>query len=397
MGCGGVAPFARRAPSAGVAGRDAFDVAVIGGGPAGTAIARALARRGAHVALVERTRLEATRVGESLAPAVQPLLAELGLWQAFLALGPLPSFGTRSHWGGDEPRVHSHLMNPWGNGWHVDRLAFDRMLAEAAGQAGVVPFVGESPATWEPSPDGWRLGLRAEAPDGRPGRERVLSSRMLIDATGRPARCASRLGACRVPFDRLVGVTVRFDGVTVDRERYVLVETTADGWWYSAPLPGGGMIAMLMTDGDLCRRPQATSPAVWAERMGTAPATRARLAGARPMTAPRVVAAASHRLRRSERTRPWLAIGDAALAVDPISGSGVVRALKTARAGAEAALAWLETRSADVIACYEADRDLECTRYLGERAAYYDLEQRFSDHPFWARRVAALSAARAAR
>jgi flavin-dependent dehydrogenase len=376
----------------------AFDVAVIGAGPAGAAIARWLALAGRRVALVERSSFDVPRVGESLAPAVQPLLKELGLWGPFRALEPLPSHGTRSHWGEDTPRVHAHVMNPWGSGWHVDRLAFDRMLADGACQVGAIPFVGVALASCAETPDGWRLTLTERASEHTADRGLSLSARILVDATGRAARLASRVGGWRLPLDHLVAAAVRFDGADVDRETYVLVETTADGWWYSAPVPGGGMMAMIMTDGDLCRRLRLGTADAWSARLPTAPVTRARLAGARPAGGPRVFSAVSHRLRRpaTARPRPWLAVGDAALAVDPVSGSGVVRALRTARAGADAVLAVLDTGSTDAIARYETERDLECSRYLEERAMYYALERRFSGQPFWVRRDAAVSAYRKA-
>jgi flavin-dependent dehydrogenase len=367
---------------------DAFDAVVIGAGPAGSATARWLALRGARVALVERDAFEAPRVGESLAPAVQPLLMKLGLWQEFLGLDPLPSFGTRSHWGADEPLVHSHLMNPWGSGWHVERLAFDRMMAEQACRAGATPIFGVALGDCAEAADGWCVSLSGRDRGGHASSRRTVSARVLIDATGRSARCATQLGARRMQLDRLVGAAVRCADVSVEREGYVLVETTADGWWYTAPIPDGGMIAMLMTDGDLCRRMQLTASSSWWERLGAAPVTRARVAGAQRATAsaPRIVSAASHRLRRSDHHRPWLAVGDAALAVDPISGSGVARALTTAQGAAEATMAFLETGDAGAIAHYEAERDVECTRYLEERALYYGLERRWFGQPFWARR-----------
>ncbi|HET7463417.1 MAG TPA: hypothetical protein VFJ82_19350 [Longimicrobium sp.] len=79
-------------------------------------------------------------------------------------------------------------------------------------------------------------------------------------------------------------------------------------------------------------------------------------------------------------------MGDAALAVDPVSGSGVVRALRSARAGAGAVMELLGGAAADAIARYEAGRDAECTRYLHERAGYYAIEERWPDAPFWRRR-----------
>jgi flavin-dependent dehydrogenase len=81
----------------------------------------------------------------------------------------------------------------------------------------------------------------------------------------------------------------------------------------------------------------------------------------------------------------WLAVGDAALSVDPISGSGVIRALRTARAAADTAVASLSGDAA-AIPQYENDRDEECTTYLTTRAGYYRIERRWAGSPFWDRR-----------
>jgi flavin-dependent dehydrogenase len=109
------------------------------------------------------------------------------------------------------------------------------------------------------------------------------------------------------------------------------------------------------------------------------------------MDEPTVGSAHSHRLQRPDRTqpesRPWLAVGDAALAVDPASGSGVLRALRTGQAGADAVERMLERPHAahEALAAYEAARDDECTTYLIERAHHYAAERRF-DTPFWQHR-----------
>ena len=68
---------------------------------------------------------------------------------------------------------------------------------------------------------------------------------------------------------------MQFGDVDTAREGYVMVETVADGWWYTSPVPDGGMMAMLMTDGDLCARARLWSSEGWWERLQTAEATRA--------------------------------------------------------------------------------------------------------------------------
>lgn len=386
-----------------------YDVVVAGGGPAGAATALRLARAGHSVALLERSRFERPRVGETLAPSIQPLLRELGLWSRFVAAGHLPSWGTRSLWSGPAAE-HSHLMSGYDSGWHVDRLTFDRMLFDAAGEAGVSTYLGSSLNSC--SYDGtWQLACS----DGS-----RLSARAMIDATGRSATIGRSLGARRIAFDRLVGITTRWDGVEVANEQYLLIEAAAHGWWYTAPLPDNALIAMLITDTDLSRHHHLTTPNGWTSHLHTTSATAHRLhtagtlppypggtaptapsaqsaaprpshsAAPRPSCsggpAPRVYSAASQRLIRPDDFRPWLAVGDAALAVDPVSGSGVPRALRTAEAAAEAVSRLLaHPTDPRPIITYESDRNAECTTYLTTRASYYNAAAHHPT-PFWTRR-----------
>ena len=358
-----------------------YDVVVAGGGPAGAATALRLAAAGRSVVLLERGRYDRPRVGETLAPAVQPLLRDLGVWDRFTALCPLPSWGTRSVWESPRPTEHSHLASGYGSGWHVDRCAFDRMLADAAGAAGARVCTGVSVASCRHTGTGWDV----ECVGGR-----RLTGRVLIDATGRRAGPGRGLGARRVVFDRLVAVAATWTDVDTIEERYLLVESTPDGWWYSAPLPGDALVGVLMTDADLCRRHDLTAAAQWRARLRAAPVTAGRVDHAGAPSAPWAHAAASHRLTRSGDPRPWLAVGDAALAVDPASGSGVVRALRTAAAAADTATFLIEQPgdgcdAEGVVAAYERARDRECTAYLVGRADLYGSVRRHVS-PFWARR-----------
>ena len=75
------------------------DVAIIGGGPAGSAAAIALSRSGHSVALIERTRYGAPRIGETLPPDSRPLLDRLGVTKQFHAEHHVPAPGIISAWG----------------------------------------------------------------------------------------------------------------------------------------------------------------------------------------------------------------------------------------------------------------------------------------------------------
>ena len=115
----------------------AYDVVVLGAGPAGLSAAIGLAGRALRVTLVTLARGEADRVGESLSPAAAPLLRDLGVWEAFAADGHSPCFGNASAWGGGALRHHDFLRDPRGHAWHIDRRRFERRLAERAEAVGV--------------------------------------------------------------------------------------------------------------------------------------------------------------------------------------------------------------------------------------------------------------------
>jgi flavin-dependent dehydrogenase len=184
------------------------DVAVVGGGPAGCAVAMALARLGAAVVVLERTDGGGNPVGESLPPSATPLLHRLGAWEAVAATAPLAIHANRSCWGADAIEERDFLRDPYGPGWRVDRTAFNRVLLAEAERAGATVLRSARVRAVEPEGSGWRVWLDdgGRAPAGTPSYPRTLLARFLVDATGRPARIARALGARRLRFDPLAAV-----------------------------------------------------------------------------------------------------------------------------------------------------------------------------------------------
>src|SRR5262245_6518275 len=113
-----------------------IDVAIVGGGPAGSTAAMSLARFGLSVTVIERSAYDALRIGETLPPSIRDTLARARLWRRFTEDGHTPSYGTCAAWGTSDLHANDFIFHPHGHGWHVDRARFDRMLAAAAREAG---------------------------------------------------------------------------------------------------------------------------------------------------------------------------------------------------------------------------------------------------------------------
>ena len=61
-----------------------YDVAIIGGGPSGSAAGAQLAKRGKRVLILEKESFPRFTVGESLLPHGNDLLREIGVWDKMI-------------------------------------------------------------------------------------------------------------------------------------------------------------------------------------------------------------------------------------------------------------------------------------------------------------------------
>jgi flavin-dependent dehydrogenase len=217
-----------------------------------------------------------------------------------------------------------------------------------------------------------------------------LHATSVIDATGRVAALARRQGAHRIAADHLVGLAVvlRTDRLTDQHEAATLVEAAEEGWWYSAPLPGARFIVAYMTDADLLPRQRRSWTECWHARLQTTVQTQEQLrsCGASFIHPPdvRVIAANSSRLDRTSGPG-WLAVGDAALAFDPLSGKGLLRALTSAISAGEA-IDRSQCGEAAALTQYDHRAQQTFRDYERMRAIFYRRERRWPDSPFWRRR-----------
>jgi len=361
-----------------VTGR-AFDVAILGGGPAGCAAGLSLRSHAPtlNVVLCEATAWESPRVGETLPPLARRLLEHLGVWDAFRSQGHRPAHGTAAAWGTPEPQERPYLFTTQGNGWHLDRAAFDALLAAEAERKGVTVLRQTRVRRAERTGDTWTLQTAGGS----------CTARFLIDATGSSASFARRCGARFIASDHLAGFARLFEEEEAS-DPGTLVEAFADGWWYTAGLPGGLRIAACLTDADLARRMELADPAGWDRRLAATERIRELLQGARPQ-GPVLVRATPSRRLDPVTGDGWLAVGDAASLFDPLSSQGILKGLRSGIFASYAIGDLLVKGDPGGLARYGRYVREEFESYSRVRARYYAEEQRWPESAFWRRRAGA--------
>jgi len=346
-----------------------YDVAIIGGGPAGSTAGIFLARSGRRVVILERETFPRFHIGESLLPYSMGAFDRLGVREQL------------DRWAVDKrgaeittacgSRVVRFLFE---NGfrlchrraYQVERAKFDQMLLDRAREAGaeVREQVAVSDVTFSDA------GVSLQTSGGE------IRARYVIDASGRNAVVAQQLGLKQpIPGLRKFSCFAHYENVQRDPGVEGGLTRLVRGerhWFWLIPLDAVRTSVGVVMDVDDFRAARQT-PEITIERaIAASPVMRGRMSEARALTPVHAIGDYSYRNAQLAGPR-WMLAGDAAGFIDPIFSTGVFLAIHSGELCANALQEVLDhpEKTDRIFRHYEKNLRRVMNKYLRFVTAWY--------------------------
>lgn len=304
-----------------------FDAVIVGAGPAGSATAIGLARRGYDVALIDKQNFPREKLcGDFINPINWGVFADLGVADRVLAAphGEVTGFRITNYSGREaEARFRSHDFEPR-MGLGLRRAVLDQLLVERAAELGAVTHLGCRIEKLSRIAHGWHLKIKEES----------WQAKVLIGADGRNSWVAQQLGLNRSAAiqGRSVGFQSRLRCADVDR-RQIQIHLFPGGYAGVVELGDGTITVGMAIDKRRLGRERGTDFIFHALAQNT------RLKEIIERSNGSAELSSVYPVYFSKRrcvTDHALLVGDAARVSEPVTGQGIYFAMRSGLLAAEA-------------------------------------------------------------
>ena len=310
-----------------------YDVAIIGGGPAGSVAAAWLARNGYRVAQFEKERHPRFHIGESLLPNGNGVLKEIGVWEKIESAGFTIKRGAEF----TIPDRSSSVMNIFAEGlipgmdrtFQVERAVFDDTLFRHALECGSDSQQRKAVVSAKRQGKAWHLGIE----DLESSSQNEIQSDWIIDASGRNCLMGRHLKMKKesLPYPGRLAVFNHFHGFPRgDGERAgdIIILRLKEGWFWAIPISDEVMsVGVVAHKGAGMRKDESRADFFWRKTRESTWLTSA-MASCKAVGEFRIESDYSFSYETFGDENVLLA-GDAASFIDPVFSSGVYLALES--------------------------------------------------------------------
>jgi menaquinone-9 beta-reductase len=315
------------------------ELVVIGGGPAGAAIASLAAARGAKTLLIEKDRFPRDKVcGEFLSAEGCAVLARLGLLPALIEKGAMPMDGCLLA----DPKGRSvtaplpDLPGAGRTAWGMSRAVLDEVLLNHAASCGVT--VRERTTAIRPVLNNGRVTGVITRPANRDGGDETVEAALVIAADGRRSMLQRALqpslgDPLTTTPKSWFGFKAHFPDRTRGLGKRIELFVFEGGYAGLGPVEGSRLDLALIARVDALNACGNSPQRLFEERMLRNPLLKERLGNDSPCSAWKTIGPLRFNVRKAA-SHGAMFLGDAAGTIDPFSGEGMSNALH----GAELAL-----------------------------------------------------------
>ena len=315
-----------------------YDVAIIGGGPAGSTAATLLSKAGRRVIVFEREKFPRFHIGESLLPFSMQTFTRLGLQQKLRAHF-VEKFGGEIAEAGGEKAAKFYFKDGFASrtdrSYQVTRSKFDKMLLDHAGEAGAE--ICEETSVDDVMFDDGGVTLRIrdlnQAGVADPRYRKIgpeLRAKYLIDASGRNSVIGNKF-KLKKSYQHLQKLSLFAHYEGVEREAGIdgtltRMVRTLDSWFWVIPLENNRTSIGIVLEAADFKKSGLSAEQFFERAIAEQPLVRNRIGGGRRVSQVYTAADFSYRSQKLTGDR-WLLAGDAAGFIDPVFSSGVFLAV----------------------------------------------------------------------
>ena len=357
---------------------DFYDVAIIGGGPAGSTAAALLGRAGRRVVVFERDKFPRFHIGESLLPFSMKAFTRLGLHEKFKAAGFMEKFGGEMFGACGEEGVKFYFEDGFrsqtDHSYQVTRAEFDKVLLDHAAENGAEVREEIAVEKVDFSPNEVRLHVR-----GKTCGLTEVRAKYLIDASGRNS-IVSAMFKLKKTYQHLqkVSIFAHYDGLVREQGRdgtLTRMVRAVDRWFWVIPLTENRTSIGVVLDAATYKNAKLSPEEFLEQAIAEQPILTRRMAAAERVTPVSLAADFSYRTSRITGDR-WMLAGDSAGFIDPVFSSGVFLAVLAGEQAADALHAVLDdpSKRRRLFARYDRSVNRAMDVYLRFVNAWYSKE-----------------------